>query len=148
MRLVTSPWYHKALKSSPLSVAYTRQWTGSSLVQVMARRLFGAEPLPEPMQAYCQLDSCEQISIFEKMHLKMSSVRMAVILSRGKWVKIKSTLKRARLHSNSAMGGDIQAMRYCKRYHIKLIEIQINGVRWHNICNKGCFATANVSQFG
>ena len=26
-----------------------RQWTGSALVQVMACRLFGAKPLPEPM---------------------------------------------------------------------------------------------------
>ena len=27
------------------------------LVQVMACRLFGAKPLPEPMLAYCQLDT-------------------------------------------------------------------------------------------
>ena len=31
------------------SAAYMRQWTGSALVQVMACRLFGAKPLPEPM---------------------------------------------------------------------------------------------------
>ena len=29
----------------------------------MACRLFGAKPLPEPMLAYCQLDSLEQISM-------------------------------------------------------------------------------------
>ena len=29
----------------------------------MACRLFGAEPLPEPMLAYCQLDSWEQIPV-------------------------------------------------------------------------------------
>ena len=29
----------------------------------MACRLFGAKPLPEPMLAYCQLDSWEQISM-------------------------------------------------------------------------------------
>ena len=29
----------------------------------MACRLFGAKPLPEPMLAYCQLDSREQISV-------------------------------------------------------------------------------------
>ena len=40
-----------------------RQWTGSSLVQVMACRLFGAKPLPEPMLSYCQLDSWEHISV-------------------------------------------------------------------------------------
>ena len=42
--------------SSPPSAAYMRQRTGSSLVQVvMACRLFGAEPLPEPTLVYCQL---------------------------------------------------------------------------------------------
>ena len=35
------------------SAAYTRQWTGSTLVHVMAWRLFGAKPLPEPILAYC-----------------------------------------------------------------------------------------------
>ena len=42
--------------SSPPSAAYMRQWTGSALVQVMACRLFGAKPLPEPMLTYRQLD--------------------------------------------------------------------------------------------
>ena len=45
------------------SAAYMRQWTGSALVHIMACRLFGAKPLPEPMLAYCQLDSREQISV-------------------------------------------------------------------------------------
>ena len=40
-----------------------RQWTGSALVQVMACRLFGAKPLPEPMLAYCKLHPWEQISV-------------------------------------------------------------------------------------
>ena len=39
------------------------QWTGSSLVQVMACRLFGAKPLPEPMLVYCHLDTWEQVSV-------------------------------------------------------------------------------------
>ena len=43
--------------SSPPSAAYMRQWTGSSLIQVMACRLFGAKSLPEAMLVYCQLDS-------------------------------------------------------------------------------------------
>ena len=42
--------------SSPPSAAYMRQWTRSSLVQVMACRQFGAKPLPELLLA-CQLDS-------------------------------------------------------------------------------------------
>ena len=35
------------------------QWTGSSLIQVMACRLFDAKPSPEPMLVQCQLDSWE-----------------------------------------------------------------------------------------
>ena len=49
--------------SSPPGVAYMRQWTLSTLVQVMARHLFGAKPLPEPMLPYCQLDPWEQTSV-------------------------------------------------------------------------------------
>ena len=45
------------------SDAHTRRWTGSSLVHVMACRLFGAKPLPEPMLAHRQLDSWEPISV-------------------------------------------------------------------------------------
>ena len=51
------------INSYPPSAAYMRQWTGSALVQVMACHLFGAKPFPEPMLAYCQLDSWEQISL-------------------------------------------------------------------------------------
>ena len=40
-----------------------RQSTGSALVQVMACRLFGTKPLPEPMLADCQLDAQEQTSV-------------------------------------------------------------------------------------
>ena len=49
--------------SSPRSAAYMCQWIWSTLVQVMACRLFGAKPLSEPMLAYCQLDIWEQISL-------------------------------------------------------------------------------------
>ena len=64
----------------------------------MVCRLFGAKPLPEPMLVYCQLDSCEQISVkfesefsfsFKKTNLKMSSAKLAVILSRGDELKNK-----------------------------------------------------------
>ena len=57
----------------------------SALVQVMACRLFGAKPLPEPMLAYCQLGllgtNLSEIRIgipsfsFKKMHLKLSAKR-------------------------------------------------------------------------
>ena len=41
----------------PPSVAYMHHWIGSALVQIMACRLIGAEPLSEPMLEYCWLDS-------------------------------------------------------------------------------------------
>ena len=44
------------ISSSPASAAYMRQWTGSSLVQVMACRLLDAKPIPEPMLTYRKLD--------------------------------------------------------------------------------------------
>ena len=50
------------INSSPPSATYMHHRTRSALVQVMACRLFGAKPLPEPMLAYCQLDSWEHIS--------------------------------------------------------------------------------------
>ena len=56
-----------AYNSLWLSNAYRRQWTMSTLVQIMACRLDGAKPLSEPMLIYCQLDPKEHISIF---HLK------------------------------------------------------------------------------
>ena len=40
--LVSSGRKHTSLNPSPPSAAYMRQWTGSSLIQVMACRLFGA----------------------------------------------------------------------------------------------------------
>ena len=43
--------------------AWMRQWTGSSLVHIMPCHLFCAKPLPEPILAYCQLKSWEQISM-------------------------------------------------------------------------------------
>ena len=62
------------INSSPPRSAYMRQWTGSALLQIMACRLFGAKPLPEPMLAYCQLDSWEQISVkFESEFYRFDS---------------------------------------------------------------------------
>ena len=40
----------------PPNATYMRQWTGSALAQVMARRLFSAKSLPESMLTYFQLD--------------------------------------------------------------------------------------------
>ena len=66
------------VNQSPPSASYMCQWIGSALVQIMAFRLFGTEPLSEPIQGYCQLDSEEQSSVnfsqnttlsFAKIHL-------------------------------------------------------------------------------
>ena len=43
----------------------------SSLVQIMACRLFGDNPLSKPMIVYCQLDSKEHFSV--KSYLKLKS---------------------------------------------------------------------------
>ena len=51
------------INSSPPNDVYMCQWTVSSLVRVMACRLFGAKPFPEPMLTCCQLDAWEQISM-------------------------------------------------------------------------------------
>ena len=55
------------VNSPPPSTAYIRQWIGSALVQIMACRLFGTEPLSKPMLPYCQLNSWEQISVKFKL---------------------------------------------------------------------------------
>ena len=51
------------INSSSPSAAYMRQWIWSELVQIMACHLFSTKPLPEPMLAYCQLNSWKQISV-------------------------------------------------------------------------------------
>ena len=61
----TGAWWkdHALLLNSSPSAAYIHRWTGSTLVHVMACRLFGAKPLPEAMLPDSQLNSLEQISV-------------------------------------------------------------------------------------
>ena len=49
-------YFNTLINSSPPSVAYKRQWIGSALVQIMACRLFGANPLSKSMLGYCRLN--------------------------------------------------------------------------------------------
>ena len=42
--------------SSPLSIAYMRQWIKSTLAQIMACRLDGTKSLSERMLSYCLFD--------------------------------------------------------------------------------------------
>ena len=84
------------LNSSPPSATYMRQCTRSTLVLVIACRLFGAKPLLEPMLTYCQLDYWKQTSVKFKSKLQHFLSRkctenvickIMAILSRGRWVK-------------------------------------------------------------
>ena len=63
----------------------------------MACQLFGAKPLPEPMLAYPLETNFNEIWIeiltFSfKVYLKMSSAKMAAILSRGRWVEFEAIM--------------------------------------------------------
>ena len=62
-----------------------RRWTGSSLVQIMACRLLGAKPLPEPMLVYCRLDSWEQVSVKFKSEFYHFHSRKCIWKCLSKW---------------------------------------------------------------
>ena len=85
--------------SFPLD-AYTRQWTGSALVQVMAWRQFITWINAELSSIGLLGTIFNEIWIgilsysFTKIVLKMSSARMSAILSRGRWVKEHSNDRR------------------------------------------------------
>ena len=79
--------YSVAFNSSPPSYTYMRQWIGSTLVQIMACRLFGAKPLYEPMLGYCQLDPIRpQWNL--NQNTKLFIHETAAILTRGRWVDL------------------------------------------------------------
>ena len=90
-------------QSCPTGAVYMHQWTGSSFVQVMAWRPFGAYPSPEPMLPYCQWDSWEHISVkfsSELYHFhsrkciwKCRLPKMAAILFRGRWVNMRWSMR-------------------------------------------------------
>ena len=71
-----------------------RQWTGSTLVQIMACRLFGTKPLSKPMLGYCQLDPRNKLQWISKqntnffIHENASENIICETLSRGRWVKL------------------------------------------------------------
>ena len=93
-----SPLMIKYFNSLGLGDAYVRHWTGSSLVHVMACRLFGAKPVFESMMSYSPMDPWEQSPenfFFEienfpltKMHFKTSWVKVLTILSRPQYNRV------------------------------------------------------------
>ena len=56
-------WPSNKLNSFRPSDAFMHHQARPSLVQMMARHLFGSKPLSEPMLAYCQLNPWEHISV-------------------------------------------------------------------------------------
>ena len=56
-------WVPSSVNSLRQSEAYMHWSPRSSLVQIMACRLFGAKPLSKPMLGYCQLYPQEQTSV-------------------------------------------------------------------------------------
>ena len=64
---------------------YMRRQSRTSLIQIMACRLFDTKPISEPMLEYCQLDHWEQTLVkfysnsnifIHKIHMKISSVKL------------------------------------------------------------------------
>ena len=80
------------INSSAPSAAFMRQWTGSSLIQVMACRLIGTKPLPERMLGCCQLEYQVSLKLnpgFYNFHykcMKLPTALMVAMLSR--WDKL------------------------------------------------------------
>ena len=75
-----------------------RQWIRSALVQIVARRLFGAKPLSKPMLSYCQLEPWEQTSMklsskyktfIRENAYQITVPEMSAIVSKGWWVNDK-----------------------------------------------------------
>ena len=84
------------LKSSPLSATYMRRWTASSLVQMMACRLFGAKPLSKPIMILIngtprnkpQWKNNIETNQFSlaAWHIELSSVILSPFYPPGAWV--------------------------------------------------------------
>ena len=119
------------INSSPLRVAYMRQWTGLALVQIVACRLFGSKPLSKPMLGCCKLDPKEQTSVkiesklwyfHSKMRFKMSSVKVAAV-SKGRWVDITYTFINVTSIYLGSKAGAISAYSWGDYYNEELVGI-------------------------
>ena len=79
-----------SLNTSPPSAAYTPQWIGSTLVQMMACHLFGSKPLSKSMLRYCQLDPRNKL---QRNFNQNIICEMVAILSKGRLVKTQSAMR-------------------------------------------------------
>ena len=89
-------WHQYAEYLSSAS-AYMRQWIGSALVQILACRLYGAEPLSKPMLLFVnwtlgnklQENFNQNTNIFiHKNVFEIIVCELAAILSTGRWVEV------------------------------------------------------------
>ena len=93
-------WQHLFLPGeSPTSVMLLNRWLSAYISELLCISSANA-PLPEPLLAFCHLDSWERTNFSvirigtlsfssKKMYMNLSSAKMATILSRGRWVIIK-----------------------------------------------------------
>ena len=86
---------NQGVNSSPPSATYMRHWIGTTLVQIMACRLFGAKPLSKITLDYfnrtlrnkLQWNFTQNKKLFIDENASENIVcKMAAILSRGRWV--------------------------------------------------------------
>ena len=102
------------------SAAYMYRWTGPTLVQLMACRLFGAKRLPELLN-YCQLDLWEQNSVkFESKYKTFHSwkcVRNCRLRNGGHCAQGEISLKKANrraMHHNNALCKYLWSLKWTK----------------------------------
>ena len=96
------------LNSSPPSDAYMHQWIKSALVQIMTCRLFSAKPLSNPCWVIVNWTLRNKLQWNLNQNTKLfihenafEIVKMAAMLSRGRWVKT------AKLPSATTIKGNV-----------------------------------------
>ena len=115
--------YSSSFNSYPPSAAYMHPLIRSTLVQIMACRLFGTNPFSEPMLCCCQLEPWEQTSVnfnqknfpFKKMFLQYCLQKVA-ILSRGRWV-------------NTLMSGDAYLHQCTGSVYMQVMNCHLIGIK-------------------
>ena len=112
-----------------------RHWTGSALLQIMAYRLFGANPLPTPMLGYCQLDPWEQPSVKYQSKYKIFIHEnafenivcdTAAILFKVRWFNPSTMLAQCRGQDVFHFSFCFVAVMYVSRWNENVISIKLS----------------------